>query len=398
MSPHPTNTPIANFSGNVRANPDDGTTITSDSYGCPAHSLGERYYSEVMLPKGYKTILDWFQEVATAGKGYENPAVVVVEEVIEGVKLEEIKAADVKEGLKDGEPESEELKCKELNQHSVEQEETEDKDLSSDELNKEVLDRDNEDAKEIEDFVKIQGIEHVDETETIEKILQENLEHEDLQHEDLQHGDLQHDFKQQALEEIKENEEIDGPEIKNPGFSDLEIEDLGIDGLDINNAKIENVEIENLELEDMKVMNLEMKNLVIKDLGINDVEMEDNNDTEDVKASDKDEGIEHVNSNDGNKNLTAVEDTKAIEHLTTEESLKDSNSTHPTAEPTSEHLIRNSKLDKDSNTEEIEHIKQINEHTEEDEDPEPPMTDAEKLEVGFVNALQAGAFGGRVGP
>ncbi|RDL35900.1 Uncharacterized protein BP5553_06512 [Venustampulla echinocandica] len=34
------------------------------AYGCPVFSLGEPYYSETMLPKGYKTVLNWFQEVA----------------------------------------------------------------------------------------------------------------------------------------------------------------------------------------------------------------------------------------------------------------------------------------------------------------------------------------------
>jgi hypothetical protein len=43
------------------------------AYGCPAFSLGEPYYAESMLPKGYKTIIDWFQEVGLAPE-YANPA------------------------------------------------------------------------------------------------------------------------------------------------------------------------------------------------------------------------------------------------------------------------------------------------------------------------------------
>ena len=42
-------------------------------YGCPAFSLGEPYYSEVMLPKGYKTVVAWFEEVAADPEGYANP-------------------------------------------------------------------------------------------------------------------------------------------------------------------------------------------------------------------------------------------------------------------------------------------------------------------------------------
>jgi len=34
--------------------------------------LGEPYYSESMLPKGYKTIIDWFQEVGLDPE-YANP-------------------------------------------------------------------------------------------------------------------------------------------------------------------------------------------------------------------------------------------------------------------------------------------------------------------------------------
>jgi hypothetical protein len=41
-------------------------------YGCPTFSLGEAYITEVMLPKGYMAVLDWFQEVA-ARDDYANP-------------------------------------------------------------------------------------------------------------------------------------------------------------------------------------------------------------------------------------------------------------------------------------------------------------------------------------
>lgn len=34
--------------------------------------MGEPYYTEAMLPKGYQTIIDWFQEVA-ADTEYANP-------------------------------------------------------------------------------------------------------------------------------------------------------------------------------------------------------------------------------------------------------------------------------------------------------------------------------------
>jgi hypothetical protein len=34
--------------------------------------LGEPYYTEAMLPKGYMAIIDWFQEVA-ADDDYANP-------------------------------------------------------------------------------------------------------------------------------------------------------------------------------------------------------------------------------------------------------------------------------------------------------------------------------------
>ncbi|TVY76155.1 hypothetical protein LSUE1_G007513, partial [Lachnellula suecica] len=40
--------------------------------GCPVFSLSEPYYSETMLPKGYKVVVDWFQEVA-ADPDYANP-------------------------------------------------------------------------------------------------------------------------------------------------------------------------------------------------------------------------------------------------------------------------------------------------------------------------------------
>ncbi|KUJ13645.1 uncharacterized protein LY89DRAFT_144664 [Mollisia scopiformis] len=42
------------------------------AYGCPVFSLGEPYYAETLLPKGYKTVVDWFQEVAS-DRDYANP-------------------------------------------------------------------------------------------------------------------------------------------------------------------------------------------------------------------------------------------------------------------------------------------------------------------------------------
>lgn len=43
-----------------------------EAHGCPVFSLGEPYYSETMLPKGHKTVVNWFEEVA-AHPGYSNP-------------------------------------------------------------------------------------------------------------------------------------------------------------------------------------------------------------------------------------------------------------------------------------------------------------------------------------
>jgi len=42
------------------------------AYGCPVFSLGEPYYTEMLLPRGYKTLIDWFQEVAEDPE-YVNP-------------------------------------------------------------------------------------------------------------------------------------------------------------------------------------------------------------------------------------------------------------------------------------------------------------------------------------
>ena len=56
--------------GTFLAGPEGSKTV--DAYGCPAFSLGEPYYTEVMLPKGYKIVLDWFQEVAS-DPDYANP-------------------------------------------------------------------------------------------------------------------------------------------------------------------------------------------------------------------------------------------------------------------------------------------------------------------------------------
>ncbi|KAG0650407.1 hypothetical protein D0Z07_3475 [Hyphodiscus hymeniophilus] len=43
------------------------------AHGCPVFSLGEPYYTETMLPKGYRTVVDWFQVVSKVTE-YVNPA------------------------------------------------------------------------------------------------------------------------------------------------------------------------------------------------------------------------------------------------------------------------------------------------------------------------------------
>ncbi len=62
MSPEPAGVFVADYNGRKRV----------PAYGCPVFSLGEPYYAETMLPKGYKVVLDWFQEVARQ-PNYENP-------------------------------------------------------------------------------------------------------------------------------------------------------------------------------------------------------------------------------------------------------------------------------------------------------------------------------------
>ncbi|KAH8803078.1 Arb2 domain-containing protein [Xylogone sp. PMI_703] len=49
------------------------------AHGCPCFSLGEPYYSEALLPKGFRTIIDWFQEVAQ-DPCYTNPNFVILDE------------------------------------------------------------------------------------------------------------------------------------------------------------------------------------------------------------------------------------------------------------------------------------------------------------------------------
>jgi len=56
--------------GSFIAGPQGGKHIPA--YGCPVFSLSEPYYSEAMLPKGYRILVDWFQEVA-ADSNYANP-------------------------------------------------------------------------------------------------------------------------------------------------------------------------------------------------------------------------------------------------------------------------------------------------------------------------------------
>jgi hypothetical protein len=77
----------------LKSNEEDGVPIYGTNskkcpYGCPAFSLGEPYHNEVLLPKGYKTVVDWLWEVACTGEGYENPEVVVEREESEVGQVE----------------------------------------------------------------------------------------------------------------------------------------------------------------------------------------------------------------------------------------------------------------------------------------------------------------------
>jgi hypothetical protein len=165
ISTKPASTPLAPSDGNAYTNPDDNNTTVSDCYGCPVYSLGEPYYSELMLPKGYEIVLDWFQEVVAGGEDYENPEV-VIEQVVqreeqteeeikweendnvevkgEGVKSEELKGEDGKvekvkrEQVNFEYPKTEEARVEELNIEGIKVE-----DLKIDELKEEEIQEEN---------------------------------------------------------------------------------------------------------------------------------------------------------------------------------------------------------------------------------------------------------------
>ncbi|SZF04343.1 unnamed protein product [Blumeria hordei] len=57
---------------------DAGGSKHTQPLGCPTFSLGESYYAEAMLPNGYETIINWFNEVAQS-PNYANPTMVYTE-------------------------------------------------------------------------------------------------------------------------------------------------------------------------------------------------------------------------------------------------------------------------------------------------------------------------------
>lgn len=48
-------------------------------YGCPVYGLGEPYYSELMLVRGYKDVLEWFQKVHWDAE-YENDEIIIFDD------------------------------------------------------------------------------------------------------------------------------------------------------------------------------------------------------------------------------------------------------------------------------------------------------------------------------
>ncbi|RDW56435.1 hypothetical protein BP5796_13184 [Coleophoma crateriformis] len=56
--------------GMFLAGPEGHRTVAG--YGAPVFSLGVPYYTELLLPKGYRKVIDWIQEVADT-PDYENP-------------------------------------------------------------------------------------------------------------------------------------------------------------------------------------------------------------------------------------------------------------------------------------------------------------------------------------
>ncbi|QSZ32265.1 hypothetical protein DSL72_001839 [Monilinia vaccinii-corymbosi] len=59
------------------------------AFGCPVFSLGEPYYTECLLPKGYHTVIDFLQEVANCdrqGGDYVNPTFMRIDDEDEDFK------------------------------------------------------------------------------------------------------------------------------------------------------------------------------------------------------------------------------------------------------------------------------------------------------------------------
>lgn len=79
--------PSVKEAGDVICGPSGGKKVAA--YGCNAFALGEEYYSECMLPRGYKVVVDWLSEVAGKdlqaakegkGGGYVNETLEIDEE------------------------------------------------------------------------------------------------------------------------------------------------------------------------------------------------------------------------------------------------------------------------------------------------------------------------------
>ncbi len=221
ISTKPASTPLAPSEGNSYTNPDDDTITTSDCYGCPVYSLGEPYYSELMLPKGYKVVLDWFQEVSASGEDYKNPEV-VIKKVMEG---QEDIGQDVKgDDAKETNVKIEVLKSEELAKEEVKIEKTTVEELSG--VETEIEEPKFEEPNVAELSINDPRIQEAKETESksrmhwADKFWQENMEEQVLHMGDCQKQKIMYEkvtgelAKEERLKKLKADAKLETGEAK----------------------------------------------------------------------------------------------------------------------------------------------------------------------------------------
>jgi hypothetical protein len=320
-----------------------------------------------MLPKGYKTVLDWFQEVVAAGDEYENPEVVIIKDVqehessVETAKDGETNQKEFEEDFEGQDTKSEETSFEELKQEDLKQEEIAE-DFKQENLMQEDVEEDLED--------KMDPLSS-DNTQSVEQSLQNGEPAQWTWHASLS-----------QLTSVLENLKFEGGDKDDGAFltEQQEPEAAIVNGLRFDGEEIKGEEVSREKLKEVPIKDLAVKQEDLEKGDFKELKRED------LKQEDLDYDEETI------RDLIRSGYLSEAKSAPCKQGQEEAKAAAPKLK--SKHDETENEVIKDINDdEELEVAGMEEEKAEEDDEEEPPMTQAEQVEAALVNALQSAALG-----